>query len=159
MLLLILYPFPSYLRLVYVRQPFSGFSPGSRTVSASVVSQVMTVNSSHVLGRGVTRRRECIRSLSAVERFAKPRDWSEFTDHSPQVRTSSDSRFAKPRDRSEFTDHSPQIRTSSDSRFAKPRDRSEFTDHSLQYEPPATRGLPSHTPWEQVLTGPIALIM
>ncbi|GBN53803.1 hypothetical protein AVEN_237894-1 [Araneus ventricosus] len=32
-------------------------------VSASVVSRVMAVNSSHVKGGGVARRRQCVRSL------------------------------------------------------------------------------------------------
>ncbi|GBN88987.1 hypothetical protein AVEN_173425-1 [Araneus ventricosus] len=59
-------------------------------LSASVVSGVMAVNSSHVKGRGSGQ-------TASVHPFTRtlPRDLPSHADHSPQVRTSSDSRFDK----------------------------------------------------------------
>ncbi|GBM85827.1 hypothetical protein AVEN_162137-1 [Araneus ventricosus] len=58
-------------------------------VSASDVSLVTAVNSSHIKGRGVARRRQCILSLEHCEdiyqakRPYEQRDCSNSTDHSP----------------------------------------------------------------------------
>ncbi|GBO00512.1 hypothetical protein AVEN_132809-1 [Araneus ventricosus] len=71
-------------------------------VNASVVSHIMELNSSHVKGGRVDRRRQCIRTLERCREICpatRRRDGvtaRNSTDHSPQVRTSSDSRFAKP---------------------------------------------------------------
>ncbi|GBM81754.1 hypothetical protein AVEN_13471-1 [Araneus ventricosus] len=71
-------------------------------VSESVVSRVMLVNSSHVKGGGVTRRRQYIRSLERSREICQATPHGNGAtgrnsiDHSPQVRTSSNSRFTKP---------------------------------------------------------------
>ncbi|GBM50167.1 hypothetical protein AVEN_50061-2-1, partial [Araneus ventricosus] len=70
-------------------------------VSASVVSRVLAVNSSHVKGR-CARRRQCIRLLERyldicqATRRGNGATGRNPTDHSPQLRTSSVSRFSKP---------------------------------------------------------------
>ncbi|GBM98557.1 hypothetical protein AVEN_186094-1 [Araneus ventricosus] len=81
-------------------------------VSASVVSRFMAVNSSHSKGRrGVSRRRQCIRSLERCREIcqASRRGYGGLVGIPPT------------------------------------------TVH--KYEPRATRDLPSHTPWEQGLSG------
>ncbi|GBL87920.1 hypothetical protein AVEN_192084-1 [Araneus ventricosus] len=71
-------------------------------VSASVVSRVMGVNSSHVKEGGAARRRQYVRSLERyqeicqITRRGKGATCWNSIDHRSQVRTSSDSRFAKP---------------------------------------------------------------
>ncbi|GBM73239.1 hypothetical protein AVEN_94685-1 [Araneus ventricosus] len=70
-------------------------------VSGSVVSRVMAANSSHIKGGGPARRRQCIRSLERCRRICQATRRGKVvtgrnsTDHSPQVRTLSDSRFCK----------------------------------------------------------------
>ncbi|GBL73434.1 hypothetical protein AVEN_145809-1 [Araneus ventricosus] len=65
-------------------------------VSASVFSRVVEVNSSHVKGGWSGRRRQCIRSLERCREICQATRRRNFvadrnsTDHSPQVRTSSD---------------------------------------------------------------------
>ncbi|GBN91304.1 hypothetical protein AVEN_31561-1 [Araneus ventricosus] len=102
--------------------------------SASIVSCVLEVNSSYVKGGVVARRRRCVHPLEhcqeicqATRRENTAIGWNS-TDHSPQVRTSSDSRFAKPH----------AVGT------ARLVEIPPTTVH--KYEP---KGLPSHTLWEQ----------
>ncbi|GBL54176.1 hypothetical protein AVEN_190426-1 [Araneus ventricosus] len=70
-------------------------------VSASVVSRVIAVNSSHIKGRGVARQLQCIGSHVRCRYICQAtRRWNDATgrnstDHSPQVRTLSDSRFGQ----------------------------------------------------------------
>ncbi|GBO23082.1 hypothetical protein AVEN_56460-1 [Araneus ventricosus] len=67
--------------------------------NASVVFRVMAINSSHVKGGGVARRRQCIRSLERCPEICHAtRSWNgvtvrNSTDRSPQVQTSGDSMF------------------------------------------------------------------
>ncbi|GBM58593.1 hypothetical protein AVEN_166984-1 [Araneus ventricosus] len=73
-------------------------------VSASVVARDVEVNGSHVKGGGVARRCQCIRSLERCREICQATSrgngattvYKYSTDHSPQVRTSSESRFDKP---------------------------------------------------------------
>ncbi|GBO33183.1 hypothetical protein AVEN_85606-1 [Araneus ventricosus] len=64
-------------------------------VSASVDSRIMAVNSSHIKGRVVARRRQCIRShercqeICQATRHVNSATVRNSTAHSPQVRTSS----------------------------------------------------------------------
>ncbi|GBO21435.1 hypothetical protein AVEN_61385-1 [Araneus ventricosus] len=63
-------------------------------VSASVVSRVVAVNSSHIKE---ARRRHCIRSLKHCRDICKVkrRRKGTSTDHSQQMRTSSGSKFGQ----------------------------------------------------------------
>ncbi|GBN11380.1 hypothetical protein AVEN_108915-1 [Araneus ventricosus] len=77
--------------------PFIGagrFDVARGLVNASVVSQGTAVNSwsIKVNGRGQTPPMQLSVHSSSAEIFAKPRDFSISTHHSPQVRTS---RFGK----------------------------------------------------------------
>ncbi|GBM99043.1 hypothetical protein AVEN_201791-1 [Araneus ventricosus] len=65
-------------------------------VSALAVSRIMAVNSSHVKGRGMARWRQCSHLLERCRDICQSRRRRNYTDHSPQVRTSSDSMFTKP---------------------------------------------------------------
>ncbi|GBN35371.1 hypothetical protein AVEN_163366-1 [Araneus ventricosus] len=100
----------AFPRLVFPRVPFALFPVGGTRrlevarglVSECVVSLVMVINSSPIKGGGVARRRLCIRSLERYREICQATrsrngstGWNSI-DHSPQVRTSSNSRFAKP---------------------------------------------------------------
>ncbi|GBO01869.1 hypothetical protein AVEN_182593-1 [Araneus ventricosus] len=72
-----------------------------RFVSASDISRVMAVNSSHIKGRGMARRRQCTLSPELCREICQAMCRRNVAtvrnsiDHSPQVRTSSDSRFGQ----------------------------------------------------------------
>ncbi|GBL79326.1 hypothetical protein AVEN_260028-1 [Araneus ventricosus] len=55
-------------------------------VSASVISLVMAVNSSHVKGGGVGRQRQCIYSLEKITYRRNGATVRNSTDHSPKYK-------------------------------------------------------------------------
>ncbi|GBL63330.1 hypothetical protein AVEN_170765-1 [Araneus ventricosus] len=94
---------PSTVRVIPQRRNWKNRCGSWACISTFVVSLVMAVNSSHIKGRG-SGQTASVHPFhsSAAQRFGKPRavgtalTVKNSTDHSPQVRTSSDSKFAKP---------------------------------------------------------------
>ncbi|GBN04461.1 hypothetical protein AVEN_59086-1 [Araneus ventricosus] len=72
MLRLILYPVPSFLRLVYLRQPCSGFSRGGRTVSfclSKFTELSLQVRTAHEEADVLAKERSALPSATSSELF------------------------------------------------------------------------------------------